>query len=275
MSRPILSTPTKKQVDSVIASQAQAILLYGEDVHDAQDVADYIAGEWGVKPQILRPVTAKGVDLENGQIKIEQVRSLYEATRTFAPDKRVVILYRADTMTIQAQNAFLKLLEEPNASTFFILTASRREYVLPTILSRVQQVYIQPISASASQKYLDQFMLGETRKKQILFLASGLPHEMRRLATDTVYFEEQASLMHDARELLRSTTYQKLIIVHKYGSDRVRIDQLFNAMARIARRMIAVDTGSGLIGQLDKLIESQQSLRQNGNPRLCLLRFVL
>jgi DNA polymerase III, delta subunit len=275
MSKPTLSPSTKKQIDSIVASGSQATLIYGEDVHEAQDIALYVANEWGSTPQVVYPETAKGIDIENGQIKIEQVRSLYEATRTFARGKRVVILYRADTMTTQAQNAFLKLLEEPNASTFFILTASRREYVLPTILSRVQQVYIQPISESASRKYIDQFTLGETRKKQIVFLAQGLPHEMNRLATDDTYFEEQAALMHDARELLRSTTYQKLMIVHKYGSDRTSIDQLFDAMARIARRMVAVDAGSSLMEQLDRLIEAQQRLQQNGNPRLCLLRFVL
>lgn len=275
MNKPVLSASTKKQIDSIVSSGSQATLIYGEDVHEALDIALFVANEWGSAPQVVYPSTLKGVDIMSGQIKIEQVRSLYETTRTHAHGKRVVILYRADTMTTQAQNAFLKLLEEPNESTFFILTASRREYVLPTILSRVQQIYIQPITTTASQKFIQQFPISETRKKQIVFLAEGLPREMRHLAEDDVYFEERAAIMHDARELLRSTIYQKLVIVHKYGSDRDKIDQLFDAMARIIRRMITVDAGSSLMEQLDQLVDAQQHLRQNGNPRLCLLRFVL
>ena len=51
---------------------------------------------------------------------------------------RVCVLCGAENMTDQAQNALLKILEEPPEHTVFILTAENRAMLLPTILSRVQ-----------------------------------------------------------------------------------------------------------------------------------------
>ena len=53
---------------------------------------------------------------------------------------RVCVLCGAENMTDQAQNALLKILEEPPEHTVFILTAENRAMLLPTILSRVQTI---------------------------------------------------------------------------------------------------------------------------------------
>ena len=52
--------------------------------------------------------------------------------------KKVLIVENADKMQESARNAFLKILEEPPEYTVFILTATRRTAIIPTILSRVR-----------------------------------------------------------------------------------------------------------------------------------------
>ena len=59
---------------------------------------------------------------------------------------RVCVLCGAETMTDQAQNALLKILEEPPEHTVFILTAENRAMLLPTILSRVQTIRLEPLT---------------------------------------------------------------------------------------------------------------------------------
>jgi DNA polymerase-3 subunit delta' len=75
-------------------------------------------------------------------IQIGQIRELRLAlTRSLAGGKkRVVIISEADMMNAQAQNAFLKTLEEPHANTLIILTSSNPNRFYPTILSRCQEV---------------------------------------------------------------------------------------------------------------------------------------
>ncbi|MGI5172179.1 DNA polymerase III [Treponema sp. OMZ 840] len=60
------------------------------------------------------------------------------ARLTASEGKRVLIFEHADRMQDSVKNALLKILEEPPADAFFILTAERKNAVLPTILSRVR-----------------------------------------------------------------------------------------------------------------------------------------
>lgn len=58
---------------------------------------------------------------------------------------RVAILLAADKMREEAANAFLKLLEEPGDRTVFLLITHRIDHLLPTILSRCQQIRFDPL----------------------------------------------------------------------------------------------------------------------------------
>ncbi len=62
---------------------------------------------------------------------------------------RVVVLTQADTLGEPAANAFLKFLEEPGDETVLILTTTRTEQLLPTIVSRCQQVRFAPLDESS------------------------------------------------------------------------------------------------------------------------------
>jgi DNA polymerase III subunit delta' len=53
---------------------------------------------------------------------------------------KIAVLTDAELLRRESSNAFLKLLEEPTAQTVFILTSSRPDRMLPTILSRCQHV---------------------------------------------------------------------------------------------------------------------------------------
>ncbi len=60
--------------------------------------------------------------------------------------KRVFILANADCMTDAAQNALLKIIEEPPETAVFILTAQNREKLLTTVLSRCVTIPVVPVS---------------------------------------------------------------------------------------------------------------------------------
>lgn len=68
---------------------------------------------------------------------------------TYKPNegrKVVVVITGIDTMRTESANAFLKLLEEPSDNVLFILTASKTDQLLPTIVSRCQNIRLQPVS---------------------------------------------------------------------------------------------------------------------------------
>lgn len=79
-------------------------------------------------------------------IGIEKIREIRHIT-TLKPleGRRVVIIAQADKMTIPAANSLLKILEEPPETMHLILTASQANSMLPTILSRCQEIRLGPL----------------------------------------------------------------------------------------------------------------------------------
>ena len=71
-------------------------------------------------------------------LKISQVREIkhFLTRKPYREDSMVVFIPQAHRLTIQAQNALLKTLEEPPSHAVLILTTPYEERLLPTILSR-------------------------------------------------------------------------------------------------------------------------------------------
>lgn len=99
---------------------------------------------------------------------------------------QVVILLEADYLRVEAANAFLKILEEPNAHTVFILTSSRPERLLATIISRCQQVRFDPLKTDELAVAL-QIRVGLKQEEAQLFarMANGSFNKAMTLAADT------------------------------------------------------------------------------------------
>lgn len=96
----------------------------------------------GSHPDIL---TYEGEKGKAKSFHVEKVRALrgQAYVQPNESDRKVLILEDAHNMTEQAQNALLKVLEEPPASTVLILTCLARSQLLETILSRVVLVSLQ------------------------------------------------------------------------------------------------------------------------------------
>ncbi len=76
---------------------------------------------------------------ENGSISVEVIRGARERLHmsTLGGGYKVLIVDGADAMTVAAQNALLKILEEPKGKTLIVLVSSRKSALLETIISRI------------------------------------------------------------------------------------------------------------------------------------------
>ncbi|MGC8748231.1 MAG: ATP-binding protein [Candidatus Kapaibacteriota bacterium] len=133
----LFSLPAGKSVDkeegSVFTSLSETVI---EEINSK------------LKNKILNPYTKFSIEGAS-QIRISQIRELRKnlALSNSLSGRKFVVIINADEMRTEAQNAFLKTLEEPRTDvTFFLLTA-RLEGLLPTILSRCQQIYFPPLSS--------------------------------------------------------------------------------------------------------------------------------
>lgn len=90
-------------------------------------------------------------------IGIEEIRKLQEKLflKPIHSETKTVILEAFTGMTIESQNAFLKVLEEPPANTIIIILVSSLDFILPTVLSRCNLVSLEKTEKITSQEIVD------------------------------------------------------------------------------------------------------------------------
>ena len=94
---------------------------------------------------------------QKDSISVEETRGLIGSIflKPFVFDKKVYIINNADKMTVQAQNALLKIFEEPPSYAVIILIAGNISNILPTILSRGVMVRFNPLPPKEIRNYLE------------------------------------------------------------------------------------------------------------------------
>lgn len=111
----------------------QAYLVIGSSSEKRQEALGRILATYKVTPLnklIFSPKPSYGIDI---------IREITRALSIKTPkvgETRAVIIEEAQLMTPEAQNAFLKTLEEPPQDTMIILTVPREEMLLETVVSR-------------------------------------------------------------------------------------------------------------------------------------------
>lgn len=112
------------------------------------------------------------------QIRIEQVRDIarFLSRPSLEAARSVVVVEDAQTMTEAAANALLKTLEEPGAATL-ILIAPSTDALLPTLVSRCQQIPFRRLSQECLKQVLQAECSEALQQPFVLEMAQGSPGE--------------------------------------------------------------------------------------------------
>lgn len=275
MTTPLVHDSLEPTLATLKSSLPQSLLLSGPTGVGLLTIARYLCDD--APAILLRPTDSKGhIDDRVGAIKVEAVRDLYDQLRTTSPRRRVVIIDNADRMNHAAQNAFLKLLEEPNDSVAFILTTHLDTALLPTVLSRVQHVHVPQVEGEKTSALISSTAsVTAASAAKLQFIASGLPAELHRLLDDPAHFERRVAVMTDAKQFIESSNYDRIVIAHRYASERSRALQLIDGAIQILRHSMSAHPDRATVDRLEQLTRAHQSISANGNIRLHLLRSVL
>jgi DNA polymerase-3 subunit delta' len=123
-------------------------------------------------------------------IKIDQIREQVQHQVLLNPmegNVKVYIIDAADSMTVEAANSLLKILEEPPGFVVLVLVATQPFLLLDTIRSRCQEVRFNPVEADVLASWAAQRLeLGTAEAMTLARLSGGRPAEVLRLAADEV-----------------------------------------------------------------------------------------
>lgn len=205
-------------------------------------------------------------------ISVDQVRSLREVLSVTGSLSawRVVVIDAADDLEASAANALLKLLEEPPASTVFLLIAHAPGRLLPTIRSRCRQLAFGPLSDDAMTSIMEDSGrdLSETERDAILAFAAGSPGEaLRAIDLDLGNLDRQARAIiadGDPDNRGRAALAQSLAL--KSAADR------YHAFLELVPAVLARECATMRGNQRARALDAYQAAREMAAaaPRLTL-----
>lgn len=185
---------------------AQAYLFAGpESVGKftlAKDISAKIIGgeDYSLDLIILEPeieTSKKGIAKEK-EIKIEKIKEAQKELSLF-PYKgkyKVLIINNAHKMTESAQNALLKILEEPNKTSVIILVTHEEDKIISTIRSRCQKIQFNLVSPEVIKEKL----LSGSGGEEITIFSMGRPGRAVRMKEK----DEEAESLKNIRESFKS-----------------------------------------------------------------------
>ncbi|MGB1077237.1 MAG: DNA polymerase III subunit delta', partial [Bdellovibrionales bacterium] len=117
---------------------------------------------------------------KKSSLDVDQIRKIapfMRMTSNTLDGWRIVIVDDADTMTINAQNSLLKILEEPPKKALLILVTHRIGAMLPTIRSRCQSIAMTPLKSPECKEVIKKLNLDQSLQDEELLLdyAEGSP----------------------------------------------------------------------------------------------------
>ncbi len=232
------------------------------------------------------------------ELKVEQVRALQErlSLRPLEAPRKLAIVVAAESLNTQAQNAFLKTLEEPPPDTVMVLLASAPDRLLPTIRSRCSKVHFGPLpTALVSERVAQARGLDASTAHMVAVMAAGslgraLEMDVKGLARRAELIRRFEEVGSDARRLLRfaeefggsrQDAEDALAVLQLWTRDvalaKVGAEGLANTdLAELARE-VAERTTEPALHRRSARIESALTAitTRNASPRLQLERLLV
>lgn len=150
------------------------------------------------QPDIIRITHEKP-----NSIGVEDIRSQINADvaiKPYSSPYKIYILNEAEKMTVQAQNALLKTLEEPPAYAVILLLTTNMEALLPTIRSRCVTLNMKPVADELVKKFLmEEMQLPDYKAQVCVAFARGNLGKAKLLAGS----EEFENIREEAINLLK------------------------------------------------------------------------
>ena len=279
----LLPPQTKSHVEAFLAKPPHAVILAGPRG----------AGKSALSSQLSVKVLKIGAEKlqnypyflrimpERNSIGIESIRQLQSFLRLKTTGKefirRIVIIEDAQDMTTEAQNAFLKIMEEPPADTVVILTVTDEKTLLPTVVSRGQIIRVRAPSLEDIAK-----LFGSSAKlEKAYYMSGGRMGLLSALLDDN----QDHPLIQDisyAKNLLRLSPYERVIEVDSLSKDKNKIEGLLAALERISHAALLQAAKTNNVGDikrwqraLKQILESQRALELNAQPKLIVTSMLL
>lgn len=262
----------------------QAVLFTGQSHLGKKLVAlEWISLIFGQKPENHPDLVLIGPGDE--QIRISQIRDLNWrlALKPVRASFKAAILDQAHQMNEEAQNCFLKTLEEPKGKTLLILITDWPETLLPTIRSRCEIIKFYPVPRLEIENYLKTKTGGEQvaskeKAQEIAELSLGRPGIAIDFVSNPQKLENQKKIIKELIEVSNSplaSRFQHARVLAKIPNLREILDIWLSYFRKVLLKKCLTSEVEPSLPKLKNIIKQIQNTSfllstTNVNPRLAL-----
>ncbi len=200
-------------------------------------------------PDIIRVTHEKP-----GSIGVEDIRSQVNndiAIKPYSGPYKIYIINESEKMTVQAQNALLKTLEEPPAYGVILLLTANADALLPTIASRCVRLDMKPVRDDVVRKYLmEELKVPDYKANVCVAFARGNIGRAKLLASSEDFDkvkEEAVTLLKYIHELEISEIVAAIKRIGEYKLDVTDYLDLFTIWFRDVLLFKATNDANHLI----------------------------
>lgn len=276
----ILHTQTRKALERIIVTKPHAILLTGNEGSGKRYISHVLA-ELLLDESLENHPYFIYVEPAGKSFSIDQIRELQKSMKLKTTGtkvvRRIAILQDVHSMTTEAQNALLKLLEEPPEDTVLILTAQGDKSLKPTVYSRVQRIHIKPLGL----KDLPPKLSGVNEIQKLHSLSGGDMGLLSALLSN----EEEHPLVQaiaEAKSIITAPVFKRLVRVDELSKDKERLNNIIMAIKRIATaalRSASLKNDRNNTDRWGRILEQahvcESLLHTNANSKLLLTELFL
>lgn len=229
-------------------------------------------------------------------ILIDQVRSLQSASarKTLEGRRNIFLIEGMQDMNVQAANCLLKTLEEPEPDVILLLTVPDPGLLLPTILSRVQQISLHLLTGTQIRQALQaRWQVADEDAALISALAAGRMGWAVQAVEDEEMLNERQTHLETLTRIPSLNRVQRFDIAQKLCSESDKIkeilelwllwwrDLIFAAnncpnlivnvdMRNLLQKHAARISTSESMGMIRNILHTLEVLDQNVNTRVAL-----
>ena len=152
--------------------------------------------------------------------------------KPYSSPYKIYIVDEAEKMTVQAQNALLKTIEEPPAYGVIMLLTTNADAFLPTILSRCVTLKLRPVKNEIIRPYLmEKYHIPDYQAEVCTAFARGNVGKAERMAQSEQFAELKSHLLHLLRHLRDMEVYELTEAVRSASEYKTEINDYLDLMA--------------------------------------------
>ena len=182
--------------------------------------------EFGNNPDVIYVKLTKTNNLSVDDIR-EQVK-LNSSIKPYACRYKIFVLENADKMTVAAQNALLKILEEPPNFLIFFLLGENIKNFLPTIISRCAIINIKSVLIPEVKKFLIQNGTSEELAQICSVYSQGNIGRALKLASDEKFIAMREKIIEIINNLSNCNAANALLFVNEFENFKDDLKTVFD-----------------------------------------------